>query len=504
MAKRPPLSFWQIWNMSFGFLGIQFGFALQNANTSRIFQSLDAKESELAILWLAAPVTGLLVQPLIGYYSDRTWHPRWGRRRPFFAVGAILASLALIYMPNVSTLWVAAGMLWVMDASFNISMEPFRAFVGDMLPPNQRNLGFSMQSFFIGVGAVVASAMPYLLNTLLDIPNVPEAGESIGLSVRMSYYIGAGVLLFAVFYTVFTTKEYPPEAGELKQIQDAPLVIRYKPSTYLSIGVGLLLLALAFGSWVYLKGLEKELYVICGIFGLFGLAYAIAALFMRKGVYRQGFVQMVRDFQNMPKTMIQLAFVQFFSWFGLFAMWIYTTPAVTSHIYGSSDTASELYNKGADWVSLLFASYNGVAAIAAFGIIWLSNRFGRGLTHLIALSLGGAGLISFYYVTDPNWLLLSISGIGVAWASILSIPYAMLSTSIPQEKMGYYMGVFNFFIVIPQIVAASLLGFMLKTYFDSQSIYALIIGGASLILSGLLSLLVNDKDKIEMADPNKV
>ncbi|MDX5320089.1 MAG: MFS transporter, partial [Bacteroidota bacterium] len=369
--------------MSFGFLGIQFGFALQNANTSRIFQSLDAKESELAILWLAAPVTGLLVQPLIGYYSDRTWHPKYGRRRPFFAIGALLASIALIWMPNVGALWIAAGMLWLMDASFNISMEPFRAFVGDMLPPSQRNLGFSMQSFFIGVGAVVASAMPYLLNTLLGISNVPEAGESVGLSVRMSYYIGAGVLLFAVFYTVFTTKEYPPEPEELQQMKEAPLVIRYKPTTYLSIGLALLLIALLFGFWVFTNHLDKELYVICGIFGLFGLAYTIAALLMRKGIYRQGFVQMVRDFQNMPNTMIQLAFVQFFSWFGLFAMWIYTTPAVTSHIYGSSDPRSELFNKGADWVNLLFASYNGVAALAAFAIIWFSNRFGRGLTHLV-------------------------------------------------------------------------------------------------------------------------
>lgn len=503
MAKKPKLSFWQIWNMSFGFLGIQFGFALQNANTSRIFQSLGAHEGDLPILWLAAPVTGLLVQPLIGYYSDRTWHPKWGRRRPYFAIGAILASLALIIMPNSSVLWMAAGTLWIMDASINVSMEPFRAFVGDMLPPIQRTLGFAMQSFFIGLGAVIASALPWILTNLFDIGNTPLPGEQISPSVKWSYYIGAIVFISAVMWTVFSTKEYPPEEEESLAEAERPLVIRYKPSTYMLIGLSLLVITALLILWFYTKGLAKELYVLSGITGLFGLAYFIASIFMGRGVYRQGFVQMVRDFQNMPRTMIQLAFVQFFSWFALFAMWIYTTSAVTAHIYHSTDTSSQLYNDGADWVSILFSVYNGVAALAAFGISALSGRIGRRITHLIALTCGGIGLISIYFIQDPAMLVLPMVGVGIAWSSILSVPYAMLSSTIPQEKMGYYMGIFNFFIVVPQIVAASILGFLIKEYFNSEAINALFIGGGSMILAGILALVVKDKEVIEAPDPNQ-
>ncbi len=503
-TPKPKLSFWQIWNMSFGFLGIQFGFALQNANTSRIFQSLGAEEENLAILWLAAPVTGLLVQPLIGYYSDKTWHPKWGRRRPYFAIGAILATLSLLVMPNSPALWVAAGTLWIMDASINISMEPFRAFVGDLLPPEQRTRGFAMQSFFIGVGAVVASALPWMLTNWFGITNTPAPGEQISESVKWSYYLGGIVFLAAVMWTVFTTKEYPPEENEgTAAAQEAPLVIKYRPATYRSIGVSMLALALLLAFWFYTAGLDQKLYVLCGILGIFGFAYFIASLFMNKGKYRNGFVQIVRDFQNMPKTMIQLAFVQFFSWFALFAMWIYTTSGVTAHIYGTTDTASEAYNNGADWVSVLFSAYNGIAALAAFGIPWLSRYIGRRFTHLTSLTLGGLGLISMYFISDPDMLVVSMIGVGVAWSSILSVPYAMLSNSIPQEKMGYYMGIFNFFIVIPQIVAASILGFILSRFFASEAIYALVIGGAAMILSGLLCLMVNDKDEIHVADPNQ-
>ncbi|ELR73498.1 Putative maltose transporter MalT [Fulvivirga imtechensis AK7] len=500
-SEKPRLSFWQIWNMSFGFLGIQFGFALQNANTSRIFETLGGDTKNLAFYWLAAPVTGLLVQPIIGYYSDRTWHPKWGRRRPFFAIGAILASIALIIMPNSPALWIAIGTLWIMDASINISMEPFRAFVGDMLPPSQRTTGFAMQSFFIGVGAVVASALPWIFANIFGITDDVLAEGQIPTNVKWSFYVGALAFFTAVMWTVFSTKEYPPDEEEHHEShKDQPIVIRYSPNTYMTIGLVLLAICAALIIWFYTQDLEPQLYVLCGVLALFGFAYFLASLFMKKNRYRNGFVQIVRDFQNMPKTMIQLAFVQFFSWFALFAMWIYTTSAVTSHIYLSTDTTSLAYNDGADWVSLLFSGYNGVAAIAALLLPYLARYTSRRMTHLIALSCGGAGLISFYFITDPNWLILSMVGVGIAWASILSIPYAMLSSSLPAQKMGYYMGIFNFFIVIPQIVAASILGFLVSTFFNSEFIYALIIGGGSMIFAGLLCLIVKDKDEVLMKE----
>jgi maltose/moltooligosaccharide transporter len=433
--EKKKLSFWQIWNMSFGFLGIQFGFALQNANVSRIFETLGADKDQLPILWLAAPVTGLLVQPVIGYLSDHTWHPRWGRRRPFFLLGAVLASIALVFMPNSAALWMAAGMLWIMDASINVSMEPFRAFVGDMLPASQRTKGFAMQTFFIGIGAVVASGLPWVFSNVFNVSSTADPGV-IPDSVKWSFYLGGFAFLSAVVWTVVKTKEYPPEDLEAFKRENASI-----------------------GMW-------------------------------------QGFSEAFTGIFKMPKTMVQLSFVQFFSWFALFAMWIYTTSAVTSHIYGTSDTTSQAYNEGADWVGICFAMYNGIAALAALGLPWLSNKITRKGTHLFALSCGAAGLFSIYFVTDPMMLLVSMVGVGIAWASILSIPYAMLSGALPSNKMGYYMGVFNFFIVIPQIVAAGILGFILKNFFGNDAIMALIIGGVSMLVAGLLSLLVDDKDDI--------
>jgi maltose/moltooligosaccharide transporter len=505
MREKPRLSFWEIWNMSFGFLGIQFGFALQNANVSRIFETLGAEKNELPILWLAAPVTGLLVQPIVGYYSDRTWN-RLGRRRPYFLVGAIFASIALIIMPNSPALWVAAGMLWLMDGSINISMEPFRAFVGDKLPDDQRTKGFAMQSFFIGTGAVVASMLPWMFTNWFGVSNTAPEGQ-IPDSVKWSFYIGAAAFLLAVLWTVISSNEYPPDDME-----------------------------------AFLKEKEENK----GVFK--GLANAFLGIF------------------QMPKTMVQLAFVQFFSWFALFAMWIYTVSGVTSHIYDMNLTAEEIsvlqeefesssvaqaskrarqitsdfeeyagkisgtglasvsinfakffideekeldlelpaeleerllsirkeYNDGADWVGVLFALYNGIAALVAFGLPILAKATNRKITHLISLVLGGLGLISIYFLNNPNLLLLSMVGVGIAWASILSMPYAMLAGALPANKMGYYMGVFNFFIVIPQIVAAGILGFLLTQFFGNESIYALILGGFSMILAGLLTLLVRD------------
>jgi maltose/moltooligosaccharide transporter len=497
---KPRLSFWQIWNMSFGFLGIQFGFALQNANTSRIFSSLGAKPDELAILWLAAPVTGLLVQPLIGYYSDRTWHNRWGRRRPYFAVGALLASISLCVMPNSSFLFMAAGTLWIMDASINISMEPFRAFVGDLLPPSQRTSGFAMQSFFIGVGAIVASYLPWIFNRFFGIANTAGVTGEIGDNVKYSFYAGAFMLFVTVMWTVFSTKEYPPDPNaahnltsrEKRNIENEESFRKRFSKT----GSVLLIIGTILSLIIYSLKLEKELYVLAIGLAIFGIVHALASYFISQKKSYLGIVHIVKDFNTMPATMIQLAYVQFFSWFALFAMWIYTTPAVTSHIFKTTDPASKAYNDGADLVGKLFGDYNGIAALAAIALPFLARHTSRRITHLIALTCGGIGLISFLFISNPGMLWLPMIGVGIAWASILSIPYAMLSGSLPAEKMGYYMGVFNFFIVIPQIVAATILGFLLNKVLGGQSIYVLVVGGVSMIIAGLLNLRVNDEDEV--------
>jgi maltose/moltooligosaccharide transporter len=433
MTTKPRLGFWQIWNMSFGFLGIQFGFALQNANVSRIFETLGADVASIPILWIAAPTTGLIVQPIIGYMSDRTWG-RLGRRRPYFLTGAILASSALLFMPHSPALWVAAGMLWIMDASINISMEPFRALVADLLPSDQRTTGFAVQSFFIGIGAVVASALPYIFKNVFGISNTAAPGV-IPDSVVYSFAVGAVAYISAVVWTVVRTKEYPPDDIDS-----------------------------------FKRGNEQT-----------------------KGMFH-GTREILSNFEHMPKTMVQLAVVQFFSWFALFAMWIYTTGAVTSHIYGTSDPTSELYNRGADWVGVLFAAYNGFAAVVAFLLPVLAKRTSRKTVHMISLVVGGIGLASFYVVKDPNVLLFSMLGVGLAWASILSMPYAILAGALPTNKMGVYMGIFNFFIVIPQIVAAGILGFCVKTFLHGEAVNALLLGGASMVLAGILVTQVSDVD----------
>jgi maltose/moltooligosaccharide transporter len=497
MAKKPPLKFWQIWNMSFGFLGIQFGFALQNANVSRIFQTLGAEVDSIPILWVAAPVTGLLVQPIIGHMSDKTWG-RLGRRRPYFLIGAILASAALLFMPNSPELWVAAGMLWIMDASINISMEPFRAFVGDMLPNEQRTTGFAMQSFFIGTGAVIASALPYILTEWLGISNTADPMK-IPDSVKFSFYIGGAVFLLAVLWTVISTREYSPEelsAFETEEQASAVKIdeatgtyekkIRYTRNSFFWLIAGVVITWLIF----YFE-LNKELFILG--FGLifFGIVQLITGLLIKKRI-RNGLTEIIEDLFHMPKTMGQLAFVQFFSWFALFAMWIYTVPAVTHHIYGTTDPTSEVYNIGANWVGVLMSVYNGFAALVAFLLPVLAKKTNRKITHLIALTCGGFGLISFYFIKNPDLLIFSEIGIGFAWASILSMPYAILTSALPARKMGVYMGIFNFFIVIPQILAATILGFITSHIFQGQAVYTLILGGISMILAGVITLMVDD------------
>jgi maltose/moltooligosaccharide transporter len=398
MATKARLNIFQIWNMCFGFFGIQIGFGLQNANTSRIFQGLGVEVNHLAILWIAAPATGLLVQPVIGYLSDKTWG-RLGRRRPYFFWGAILTSAALLVMPNAPVLWIAAAALWVMDASINITMEPFRAFVGDNLPDEQRASGYAMQSFFIGTGAVLASALPWILTNGFSVSNVAADG-GVPPAVHIAFYAGAAGLLLSVLWTVFTTREYSPEQlaafGASERALKGEALAADTPTrtvrAYMVGGVAWTLAGAALAVAIFATRLEKEVYVLAGMIGLFGLAQIVAGLLRRAERTANGFSEVVEDLFRMPATMKQLAVVQFFSWFGLFAMWIYTTPAVTAFHYHAADTATRAYNDGADWVGVLFALYNGVAALAALVIPLIARAFGRKASHALCLGLGGLGL----------------------------------------------------------------------------------------------------------------
>jgi maltose/moltooligosaccharide transporter len=416
--------------------------------------------------------------------------------------GALMASLALFVFPNVSALWMAAVMLWILDASINISMEPFRAFVGDMLPDEQRTSGFAMQSFFIGIGAVVSSILPYLL-TQIGVSNEAAAGE-IPDSVRISFIIGAVVFMASVSYTVFTSKEYSPE--EMKgfdEAQGTPTIDIGKIITnaasflkngwiWLASGTTLTALLAAYNNRHPDNPLEKELFVLTGGIFFFGLVQLVAGAYWKNG-RKNGLVEVVDDLYHMPSTMKKLALIQFFTWFALFSMWIYATPALAQHLAGTSDTASPEYNEIGNWVGVLFGVYNGAAALFAFLLPVIAARTSRPMTHLISLVAGGVGLITFYVFKDKNMLILSMVLIGLAWSSILSLPYSMLTASLPSHKMGVFMGIFNFFIVIPQILAATLLGFFTNHLFDGNAIYTIVLGGASMILAGILNLRLKDK-----------
>ncbi|WMW79752.1 MFS transporter [Undibacterium cyanobacteriorum] len=431
-STKARLSFWQIWNMSVGFFGIQFGFALQNTNTSRIFATLGADIDKLAFLWLAAPITGLLVQPVIGYLSDNTWHPKWGRRRPFFFIGSLLASIAMFMMPNSSALWMAVIALWLMDASINVSMEPFRAFVGDKLEASQQTTGFAMQTFFIGCGGVIASLLPTIFTDYLGVSN-QSIGGAIPDTVKFSFYVGGTVYFFAVLWTVLTSTEDAPSDMQAFEAERAAN-----------------------------KGLVNAMKEILG------------------------------GFFKMPKTMVQLAVVQFFTWVALFSMWVYTTPSIAEGVFHATDAQSAAYQEAGNYVGIMFAMYGGVSAIAAFILPWLAKFTSRKLVHLICLVIGGISLISIFFISSKQMLLLSMVGVGIAWASVLTMPYAILAGSLPANKMGYYMGLFNFFVVIPQIIAGVVLGQILKLYFANQSGKVLVLGGACMVLAGLLTLIVRD------------
>lgn len=496
MRAKPRLNYGQLWNMSFGYIGIQFGFALQNANVSRIFETLGARVDQIPILWIAGPVTGLLVQPVIGYMSDKTWN-RLGRRKPYFLAGAILASLALLVMPNSPSLWFAAGMLWIMDASINVTMEPMRAFVGDMLPDEQHTTGFAVQTFFIGASSVAGSLMPYLLTNVFHVANVAPEGH-IPPSVKWSFYAGGIVYLLTVLWTIVSTREYSPE--EQQAFHTQPENVTAKEGAGLTLDTGkyclwgtvLVAVGLIGSAIIWWFGWDKPLHILSLGVCFYGALQLVAAMRYAAGKQR-GLVELVYDLNNMPKAMRQLALAQIFTWFALFAFFIYSTAAVTSYYYGSSDPQSALYNQGANWVGVLMAVYNGVAALVAFLLPLLARWTSRVMTHVICLVIGGAGLVSMILFRDPKLLVVSMIGLGIAWASLLTMPYAILSGVVPFRKMGVYMGMFNFFIVIPQILAAAVLGLLVRTLFHGHAIDALVLGGVSMIAAAALMLRVEDR-----------
>lgn len=446
MKSKPKLSFWQIWNMCFGFLGIQAGFGLQNANASRILQTFGADVDTLSWFWIVAPLTGMIIQPIIGHYSDHTWN-KIGRRKPYFLIGALFTAFALVFMPNsailsaiMSPLLVGAGMLTILNASFNVAMEPFRALVADQLPDNQRTLGFSIQTFLIGVGAVIGSWLPYALSEWTGLGEKTTSG-GIPMNVVISFYLGAALMVGSILWTVFKTKEYPPEVH--KSFFDDET-----------------------------KSDDHQ--------------------------QKKGLSVILTDIAKMPKTMKELGLVQFFSWFGLLSMWVYMTPAVAEHSYGATDPFSEGYQKAGDWVGVLFGIYNLVAMFYALVLPWIAAKTSRKFTHMISLLAGAAGLISVFFITNPYLLILSMVGIGIAWASILAMPYAILAGAIPPAKMGVYMGIFNFFITIPQIISSLVNGPIVKYFFNSDSIYAILMAGICMLVASVSVLIVQDNEKIKI------
>ena len=482
--EKPRQSWGSIANISFGFFGIQIGFALQNANMSRIFQTLGSSIDDLPWLWAAAPLTGLLVQPVIGHMSDRTWLGKLGRRRPYFLAGAIMATLSLFLMPYSGALLMAALLLWTLDASLNVSMEPFRAFVGDMLRKDQHNLGYAVQTAFIGTGAVVASLFPWLLD-LWGVSNEAPAG-SIPDTVRYSFWAGGAALLAAVLWTVLKTREYSPEemasfAGRDEAAAAATTGLANRSSAAPLVWIGASAM-LAFVTFEF--GFEKEVYLLSGLLLGYGLISSIAIRMAKAGRPASMLTGIVGDFSGMPDIMKKLALVQFFSWSALFIMWINTTAIVAQRHFGSTDTASAAFQDGSNWVGVLFATYNGVAAIAALTLLpWLSRRVGKSRTHIIGLLCGAAGYASFFIMPDANWLVLSEIGIGIAWASILAMPYAILASSLPQAKLGIYMGLFNVFVVVPQLLVATVMGSIMKAWFPGEPIWTMAFAAATLVLA---------------------
>ncbi len=485
MLSKPHLSHWQIFSICLGAFGIQFGFALPQANATRIFQNLGASLDNVPLLFLAGPITGLIVQPLVGYYSDRTW-TRYGRRRPYFLVGAALAAAALVAMPNATTLWIAVLMLWVLDASLNFTMGPFRAFVADQMSAEQRSTGYLMYMFFASVGAVVGSLLPWMFATLGVSSHAPP-GE-ISLSVKYAFGVGAVLMVAAVCWSAFTSREFPPEMLEKfdgpkihRDAEMSPERMRGHALVWLALGsVGLLL------AWYF--QMRAALYVL--VVGSFVYGAFLLAASLMKG--ENAFTTILGELESMSGSMRWLALVQFCSWFTLFAVFVYTTPAVALMQFGGSAPGSEGYEAGANWVGVLFATYNGLAAGAALIIPYFVRRHGIRSVHRVNLWIGTAGLLSMMLIREPEWLLVSMIGLGLAWASIISLPYAMLANSLPSRKMGVNIGIFNIFIVIPQLLAASVLPLLLDVFAGGDASYALVIGAIGWFLAGVAVLHVKD------------
>ena len=490
LQQKPRQNFAGLWNISFGFFGIQIGFALQNANMSRVFQTLGSSIDDLPALWVAAPLTGLLVQPIIGHLSDRTWN-RLGRRRPYFLTGAILSALALFLMPLSpafgAPLLFAAAMLWLLDASLNISMEPFRAFVGDMLHTDQHAAGYAVQTAFIGAGAVVGSIFPWFLEQL-GVSNLAADG-GIPDTVKWSFWGGGLALFCAVLWTILTTREYSPEqqAAFAHAQEAAPQhpVRALASKSYVGgavwIGAGLAVMLA-----VDRLALEKEVLLLGALLAAYGVISGIGIALARQGRSANMLSSIVGDFAGMPDVMKRLALVQFFSWSALFIMWINTTPVVTQYVFGSTDTTSAAYNEGANWVNVLFTVYNAVAAVAALVLLpWLSRRVGQVMTHSICLTLGACGFLMFVFVRDATLLLLAEVGIGIAWASILAMPYAILASNLPQAKLGIYMGLFNVFVVVPQLLVATVMGSIMQAFFPGEPVWTMLFAAASWLVAAL-------------------
>jgi maltose/moltooligosaccharide transporter len=438
--RKPERSFWQIWNMSFGFLGIQFGWGLQMANMSAIYEYLGARADQIPILWLAAPLTGMLVQPLIGNASDHTWG-RLGRRRPYFLTGAILSSLMLVFMPNASALWMAAGMLWILDASINVSMEPFRAFVADILPEGQRTSGFAMQSAFIGLGAVVASVLPFVLTEYFHMHQAVGDTRAVPAATRLSFYIGAAAFITAVLWTIVTTREYPPEDMD---------------------------------AFRHAKAQKK------------GLAHSVR--------------EILDAIAEMPDTMRKLGPVQLFTWLGLFCMWLYFPVAVAHNIFGANDTTSPQYQAGVNWGGNCFAVYSAVCFLFSFALPGMARKLGRKYTHTVCLLCGALGLMSVVVIHNKYVLLLTMVGVGIAWASTLSMPYAVLAASLPPARTGVYMGIFNFFIVTPEILASLFFGWIMIHLLNNNRLYAIIAGGVFMLVAAALMQRVKDPRTLSVQD----
>jgi maltose/moltooligosaccharide transporter len=496
--EKPRQSLAGLWNISFGFFGIQIGFALQNANMSRIFQSLGSSLDDLPALWVAAPLTGLLVQPIIGHMSDRTWLGRLGRRRPYFVAGALLATLSLFLMPLSSQLLMAALLLWTLDASLNISMEPFRAFVGDMLRKDQHTAGYAVQTAFIGAGAVVGSIFPALLDKW-GVSNI-VAGGGIPDTVRYSFWFGGAALFAAVLWTVLSTREYSPDEmgrfGEDAEHSEAEQTIRVLASRSFGTSVVWAAIGLSVVFAVIEWRLEKEVYLLGGLLIAYGIASAAGIALARAGRTSNMLANIVGDFAGMPRVMKRLALVQFFSWSALFIMWINTTPVVARNFYHSPDAASAGYQDAGNWVGVLFAIYNGVAAIAALVLLpLLARAVGKSKTHMICLLFGAAGYASFFLIKDPKMLVVSEVGIGIAWASILAMPYAILASSLPQRKLGIYMGLFNIFIVVPQLLVATVMGSIMKAFFPDQPIWTMLAAAMVMTIAALAMLRVRTHER---------